>query len=98
MPTIAMKKKNRNTEIPGVMEGYLLLIEVCPLKRATSVAAKQKERMATDITTRPQKKAKVNPVLGSSLVMMGFPLMPDRMFWMRYDACMIPENSTTMVV
>merc|ERR1719223_903893 len=86
MPTIAMKKKNRKTETPGVMEGYLLLIEVCPLKRATSVAAKQKPRMATDITTRPQKKAKVNPVLGSSLVMMGFPLIPDRMFWMRYEA------------
>jgi len=78
-----MKKKNRKTDTPGVIEGYLVLIEVCPLKRATSVAARQKARMATDITTRPQKKAKVNPDLGSSLVMMGFPLIPDRMFWMR---------------
>merc|ERR1719223_1485950 len=82
-----MKKKKRKTATPGVMEGYLLLIEVCPLNRATSVAARQN-----------QKKAKVIPVLGSSLVAMGFPERAERMFWMRYDACMIPENSTTMVV
>merc|ERR1712176_575896 len=78
-----MKKKNRNTEMGGVMEGYLVEMEVWPLNRAARVQAKQNPRMARDMRTRPQKKAKTAPVLGSSLVTMGFPEAAERMFWMR---------------
>merc|ERR1740121_884391 len=95
-------QKNANTApVFGsslVMDGYLVLMEVWPLKRAASVQARQNPRMARDMMTRPQKNANTAPVFGSSLVMMGFPEMAERMFWIKYEACMMPENSTTMVV
>merc|ERR1711956_132451 len=91
-----MKKKRRKTASPGPMLGYLTETEVLPSKRALRVTARQNPRMARDMTTRPQKKAKVPPVLGGSLLMMGFPVTAERMFWMGYEECMMPENSTVM--
>ena len=97
IPTMHMKKKKRKTLTPLGMLGYLTDIIVRPVKSASKTTAKQNPRMARDITTRAQKKANVKPVLGGSLEMMGFPEQADRMFWIKYDECMIPENSTIMV-
>merc|ERR1719223_1934360 len=92
-----MKKKKRKTFTALGMEGYFTDIMVRPVKSASKTTAKQNPRMAKDMTTRPQKKANVNPVLGGSLEMIGLPETAARMFWIKYDECMIPENSTIMV-
>ena len=97
IPTMHMKKKKRKTFTPLGMEGYLTVIMVRPVKSASKTTAKQNPRMAKDMRTRPQKKAKVNPVFGGSLEMIGLPETAERMFWIKYDECMIPENSTIMV-
>jgi hypothetical protein len=78
-----MKKKNRKTERPLEILGYLTTIMVWPLKRAERVMAKQMHKMARDMRTRAQKKTKVPPDLGSSLETTGLPEMRDKMFWMR---------------
>jgi len=62
------------------MPGYLTETIVSPLKRATMTTAMLKERMARDIRTRAQKNAKVKPVLGGSLEMMGLPDTRDMKF------------------
>merc|ERR1719203_393094 len=93
-----MKKKKRKMLTPLGREGYLTVIMVWPLKRALNTTAKQNPRMARDIRTRPQKKANVAPERGGSLLMMGFPDAALKMFWTKYEECMTPENSTTMVV
>merc|ERR1719356_490825 len=79
-----MKKKKRKTDTGTEMDGYLVLMEVLPWKRAASVQARQNPRMARDMRTRPQKNANTAPVFGSSLVMMGFPEMAERMFWIKF--------------
>merc|ERR1719203_740975 len=76
-----MKKKKRNTETPLGMLGYLTDIWVWPLKRATMTTAKQNPRMAMDMRTRNQKKAKVAPVRGGSFETMGFPETTLKTFW-----------------
>ena len=83
IPTMHMKKKKRKTLTPLGMDGYLTVIMVRPVKSASKTTAKQNPRMASDITTRPQKKANVNPVFGGSLEMIGFPEMALRMFWIK---------------
>ena len=83
IPTIHMKKMNRKQFTPFGMDGYLTVIMVCPLKSASKMTAKQKHSMASDATTRAQKKTNVKPVLGGSLDMMGLPDTADNMFWMR---------------
>mmetsp|Transcript_1367 Transcript_1367/g.3118 ORF Transcript_1367/g.3118 Transcript_1367/m.3118 type:complete len:143 (+) Transcript_1367:845-1273(+) len=98
IPTIAMKKKKRNTETPLGTLGYFTAICVCPLNKAERVTAKQNPKMARDMRTRAQKKKKVNPDLGSSFDWMGFPETMESTFWMRYEECITPENSTAMAV
>ena len=68
---------------PDRIEVDAAATEVCPFNKAERVTAKQNPRMARDMRTRPQKKANVIPVFGSSLVEIGFPDTAARMFWMR---------------
>jgi hypothetical protein len=60
---------------PLEMLGYLTLIWILPVKRETTMIAVQNAVIATDMRTRPQKKAKVKPVLGGSFDKIGLPDM-----------------------